>query len=241
MKSALLITGPEHEYGSGHGMRMHALALELKRHGVTIEHAVLSAGDEVVLPLDYNVAILDRRDTAFPDFVMQTNAVRIALDNRGSGREQAHIVHDALPHFAMNDAEYRAALAALLLPPHVTALPCRSTEAHVRLHLTRESALAAADFPRYPERLSPRQFTAAMLKAKSVACYFGQALFEACYLGKRIELYPVSNYHKALAEDFVRRLELAPPMLSALDGGGLVRLRQIVLRTLRETSSGPRA
>lgn len=233
MKSVLIITGPENEYGSGHAMRMHALALELKRHGVTVLKTVLRERDEVTLPLDFSAAILDRRDTAFPDFVHKTTAVRIALDNRGAGRSQAHLVHDALPHFAMNDAEYRSALAALILPAHITTLPCRSSEARVTLHDSQASALLAADFPQAPERLSPRQFAAALLQAKRVACYFGQTLFEACYLGKQVALYSVSDYHRKLAEDFVRRIAREPQLLGALSGGGLEKLRRLVLQALR--------
>lgn len=233
MKTVLIITGPESEFGSGHEMRMHALALELKRHKVTVEKIVLSEGEEPKLPLAYDAVILDRRDTAFPKSILQANALRIALDNRGAGRREAHARYDALPHPTMDDAEYHLALSAVLLPAHVTSLPCRSAEAKVRLHADKSSAYAVADFPLISARLSPRQFTESMQRAESVACYFGQAMFEAIYLGKKVELYPVSEYHRELAEDFVRRLERQNSLLAAVGGAGLSRLRQFILRTLK--------
>lgn len=236
MKTVLIITGPENEFGSGHKMRMHTLSLELKRHKVTVQKVVLSADDDAALPLDYQVVILDRRDTAFPPSVLASHAFRIALDNRGYGREQAHSCYDALPHPAMDDIEYRAAISAVLLPAHVTGLPCRSTEAKVTLHEDESSARSAADFPLLSGRLSPRQFTESMLQAESVACYFGQAMFEAIYLGKRVELYPVSEYHKELADDFAQRIARQQDLLSALDGSGPGRLRQFVMRALKETA-----
>lgn len=236
MKTVLIITGPESEFGSGHAMRMHTLSLELKRHKVTVQKVVLSEGEDAALPVDYQLAILDRRDTAFPASVLGSNAMRIALDNRGFGREQAHTCYNALPHPAMDDNEYRTALSAVLLPVHVTSLPCRSAVAKVTLHADESSARAAADFPRVSGRLSPRQFTESMRQAESVACYFGQAMFEAIYLGKRVELYPVSEYHRQLAEDFTQRLARQQDFLSALDGSGPGRLRQFVLRVLKETA-----
>jgi hypothetical protein len=233
MKTILIITGPESEYGTGHEMRMHALALELKRHKVTVQKVVLGELEETNLPLEYGAVILDRRDTAFPPSVLKTNAVRIALDNRGAGREQAHLAYDALPHPAMNDKEYLTALSAVLLPAHVTGMPCHSAEATVRLHNDKKSAYTMADFPRFSGRLSPRQFTQSMQQAERIACYFGQAMFEAIYLGKKVELYPVSEYHRELAQDFVLRLARQKDLLSALDGSGTGRLRQFIMRALK--------
>jgi hypothetical protein len=233
MKTILIITGPESEYGSGHEMRMHALALELKRHKVTVQKLVLNESEEANLPLDYNAVILDRRDTAFPPSILKTNAVRIALDNRGAGRKQAHFVYDALPHPAMNDREYRAALSAVILPAHITGMPCHAAEATVRLHNDKKSAFTMADFPRFSGRVSPRQFTQSMLRAERIACYFGQAMFEAIYLGKEVELYPVSEYHRELAQDFVLRLARQKDLLSALDGKGIMRLREFIMRALK--------
>ncbi|MFZ5627912.1 MAG: hypothetical protein ACOY5B_02205 [Spirochaetota bacterium] len=234
MKTVLIITGSENEYGSGHEMRMHALALELKRHKVTVQKLVLSDGESADPPLAYDLAILDRRDTAFPGFVVSSGARRIAIDNRGRGRAEADLVYDALPHTAMNDGEYSAALAAVVLPRHVSVHECRSGAATVSLYADAATARANADFPPATGRLSPQEFTAQMLKAERIACYFGQTLFEACYLGKQVQLYPVSDYHAELAEDFVRRLGQTPGLLSSLDGRGLDRLCQQVLRVLKE-------
>ncbi|GAB4440758.1 MAG: hypothetical protein OHK0011_23260 [Turneriella sp.] len=58
-------------------------------------------------------------------------------------------------------------------------------------------------------------------------------MFEAIYLGKKVELYPVSEYHKELAQDFVVRLARQKDLLSALDGSGSIRLRQIIMRALK--------
>lgn len=233
MKTVLLITGPASEYGSGHEMRMHTLALELKRHRLTVQKLVLGEKEEADLPLEYAAVILDRRDTGFPKSVLNTSAIRIALDNRGSGRMQAHTSYDALPHPAMDDTQYRTALSAVLLPAHVAAIPGLAAKAGIQLHSDRNSAFAAADFPRFSGRMSPRQFTESMRRAERVACYFGQTMFEAIYLGKKVELYPVSEYHSELAEDFSARLARHKDLLSALDGSGTQRLRQFILRALK--------
>jgi hypothetical protein len=213
---------------------MHALALELKRHGVTVQKAVLAEGEDARPPLRYEAAILDRRDTAFPGFVFVSDAVRIAIDNRGAGRREADIVYDALPHTAMSHSEYEAALAAVILPRYVTTQPCRSATAKISLRPDASAARALADFAPGAGRLSPQQFFAQMQLAERIACYFGQTLFEACYLGKQVQLYPVSDYHAALAEDLVQRVQVRPQLLSALDGHGVNRLCQVILNALKQ-------
>lgn len=234
MKSVLIITGPSNEFGTGHQLRMHALALELRRHKVTVMNLVASPGDNPELPLDYQVVLLDRRDTGFPQSVLEKKPYRIAVDNRGPGRDQAQMAYDALPHPAMDDADYRNALSAIVLPQHVTMHPCRSAEASVVIAADAGTAHQNCGFPPEGVRLSPKKFTEAMLAAEAVASYFGQTLFEACYLGKQVQLYPISPYHAVLAEDLHARIARMPGLLGHISGSGLQRLANRVLDTLKE-------
>lgn len=237
MKTVLIITGPEQIFGSGHEARMHALALALKRHKITVQKLILGEDETATLPLEFSLAILDRRDTAFPDNVLATGALRVALDNRGRGRTQASLAYDALPHHLMSDKEYRSALTAVILPGHITRLPCRAAEAKLTLYSDRASAMSTADFPPQGERLSPQQFTDAMEKAQRPACYFGQALFEAIYLGKDIRLYPITPYHHELAANLVSRSKANPTLLTAVDGSGLNLFSEAILRMLKGTKT----
>lgn len=231
MSRVLLLTMPEKAIGSGHSLRLHQLALALKRHQVTVAKWLL--GGEAIPPFSgYRVVLLDCRDSAFPDWALKSRATKIALDNRGPGRLQADIAYDALPHFAMSDSEYSRALSAVLLHPWLTQKPPRVSDANFVWCHSAEEAYAAAGWHKLQRRLSPLQFLQHLADCAAVPCYFGQTLFEACYLGKKIALYAFSDYHQQLAQDFLHRLEKSPNILSALDGQGLNRLCQLILKQL---------
>jgi hypothetical protein len=159
--------------------------------------------------------------------------VKIAVDNRGPGREQADIVADLLPHHEMTKQQYADALRAVILHTAITAMPSLSERAEITLHESRDEALQHADFPQNTTRLSPAAFRNALAVSERPALYFGQALFEALYLGKSVQLYPVSDYHKKLAVDLYSRRLLEPTLLSALDGRGLSRFVDIVATAWR--------
>lgn len=234
MKTSLLIAGPEAQYGYGHSTRMQALALELRKHKVTSTLVVLDENETVEFPVPFGVALLDRRDTPFPPDVKKSGAHLISLDNRGKGRLEADRVYDALPHYSMAEDAYKETLANLLLAPDLTKEASRSHEARVTLHATKEAAQHFAELPRETIRQSQAVFLEALRKANSVVCYFGQTFFEALYLGKDIHLYSPTPYHAALAEDFLRRIEANPPLLTAIDGKGLLRLTQCILNSLKQ-------
>lgn len=235
MNSVLIITGNTHTYGTGHALRMRSVALELRKKKITVQLITASPDAELQLPLPAPVVILDRRDTGFNPGLLTTDTIKIAVDNRGPGREQADIVADLLPHYSMSKQEYADALRSVILHPAITALPQATDSADITLHETREDAIAVADFPTSKTRLSPADYRSALAACERPALYFGQALFEALYLGKSVQLYPVSDYHKKLAVDLYSRRLLEPTLLSALDGRGLPRFVDIVATAWRRS------
>jgi len=217
----LIITGDSARYGTGHETRMHQVALALKKRKIDVQKICIDPDEALAVPLPYALAILDRRDTGFNPPLADLPVRKIAVDNRGQGRDQANHAIDLLPHLSMNRQEYSAALKHVILPPWVTETPARSAEARITLHSSREEAVAAADFIPGPNRLPERQFIGQLRQAKKPALYFGQALFEAIYLGLDVQLYPVSEYHKKLAVDLFSRYLIEPDLLAAVDGSGL--------------------
>lgn len=236
MNSVLIITGNTHTYGTGHAMRMRTVALELKKKKIPVQMLTAAPEANLQLPLTVRVAILDRRDTGFNPG-LPAGVIKIAVDNRGPAREQADIACDLLPHYEMTKKQYSDALCSVVLHPSITALPPATEGAEITLHESRESAISAADFPQNTARLSPAAYRAALAACSRPALYFGQALFEALYLGKNVQLYPVSEYHKKLAVDLYSRRLLEPDLLSALDGGGLMRFVEIVAAAWRRSNA----
>ena len=236
MNSVLIITGNTHTYGTGHAMRMRTVALELKKKKIPVQMLTAAPEANLQLPLTARVAILDRRDTAFNPG-LPADAIKIAVDNRGPARDEADITCDLLPHHEMTKTQYGDALRSVVLHPSITALPSATPGAEITLHESRESAISAADFPKSTARLSPAAYRAALAACSRPALYFGQALFEALYLGKSVQLYPVSEYHKKLAVDLYSRKLLEPDLLSALDGGGLMRFVEIVAAAWRRSNA----
>lgn len=232
----LIITGDAAKYGSGHGMRMHTLALELKKRKIDVQKVTLAPDEPLVVPLRFAVAILDRRDTAFNPPVLHMPVVKIAVDNRGAGRAEADQIADLLPHPEMNKKEYSAALGNIILSREITSLPSRAAASLITLHNSPEEAFAAADFVPAKTRLAPAEFLRQLAAAARPALYFGQSLFEALYLGLHVQLYPVSEYHKKLAVDLFSRQLIEPDLLSALDGKGLERLTDLVQKTWKEAT-----
>jgi hypothetical protein len=217
----LVITGDNARYGSGHETRMHQVALALKKRKIEVQKVCIEHGEILATPLPCSLVILDRRDTGFNPPLADLPVLKIAVDNRGQGRDQAHHAIDLLPHLSMNRQEYSAALKHVILPSWVTETPARSAGARITLHSTREEAAAAADFIPGPNRLPEREFIGQLRRVKKPALYFGQALFEAVYLGLDVQLYPVSEYHKKLAVDLFSRYLIEPDLLAAVDGSGL--------------------
>lgn len=234
MKSVLIITGPTEKYGTGHAVRMHALALELKKHKITVQHLVATPSVVVAAPLPYSLVVLDRRDTDFNAEKDGKNVPRVALDNRGPARQSADYVLDLLPHFDMNRREYSDALKHLILRPDITAFPCASASARITLHNTAEEAAEVADFYPGVQRFAPREFSEKLKNCRKPALYFGQTLFEAIYLGLDVQLYPVTDYHKRLAVDLFARQLIENNLLALVDGLGLSRVTEELIRILKK-------
>lgn len=233
----LIIVGDSAKYGSGHETRMRLVALELKKRKIDVQLVQLAPDEPVVVPLPFSLVLLDRRDTAFNAPLLQAPVQKMAIDNRGAGRGEADVVMDILPHIEMNKAEYSAALRSVILSPEITGKPGKGHEAKLTLHNTPEEAFAASDFIPGKERLSPRAYLTRLSASKRPALYFGQALFEAIYLGLDVQLYPVSEYHKKLAVDLFSRCLIEPDLLSALDGSGLKRFTDLVQQTWKQAES----
>lgn len=234
MKSVLIITGPTEKFGTGHAVRMHSLALELKKHKVTVQHLVASPSVVVEMPLPYSLVILDRRDTEFNPVKGDKEIFKVAIDNRGPGREAADLVLDLLPHFDMNRKEYAESLQNLILRPDITGFPCASPSAKITLYNTPEEAAAAADFYPGQQRFAPREFSEKLKNCRRPALYFGQTLFEAIYLGLDVQLYPVTDYHKRLAVDLFARQLIENNLLNHVDGLGLSRVTEQLVQTLKK-------
>lgn len=233
----LIIVGDRTKYGSGHETRMRLLAIELKKRKIDVQLVRLAPDEPVAVPLPFSLVLLDRRDTPFNPPLPESPVQKMAIDNRGAGRAEADVVSDLLPHVDMNKAEYSAALRSVILSPEITGKPGKGQEAKLTLHNTAEEAFAASDFIPGKERLSPRAFLTGLSAAKRPALYFGQALFEAIYLGLDVQLYPVSEYHKKLAVDLFSRQLIEPDLFSALDGQGLGRFTDLVQKTWKQAES----
>lgn len=231
----LIVIGDVTKYGSGHETRMRLVALELKKRKIDVQLVQLAPDESVAVPLPFSLVLLDRRDTAFNPPLMEMPVHRLAIDNRGAGRGEAHNIADLLPHPEMNKAEYSAALRSVILSPEITGKPGKAHEAKLTLHNSPEEAFTAADFVPGKERLSPRAYLSLLAASKRPALYFGQALFEAIYLGLDVQLYPVSEYHKKLAVDLFSRQLIEPDLLSNVDGSGLGRFTDLVQQTWKQT------
>jgi hypothetical protein len=230
MKSVLIIVGDPKVYGSGHATRMRDVAVQLKRKQVTVQMITLGHDAILTVPLPYDMVLLDRRDTGFPAEVMDTKAIKIALDNRGRGRDQADYAVDLLPHFGMNPLEYRKALSEIILSERLKPYPCASARAKITLHDSREAAEARADFKLPASRIAATTLLEQLKQSHKPALYFGQTLFEAIYLGLDIQLYPISDYHSRLSVDLVSRQLLEPDISTAVDGTGLIKFTKFILR-----------
>lgn len=234
MKSApdvIAIVGPVAQFGSGHLRRMELLQSRLSLDGISMTLLIDDTGWGEV-PYSARVVLLDRRDTAFPPAALRRrDRLLISIDNLGRGREQAHVIYAALPHISMDVAQFRRALRQIILPPEISRIPNRCACSQV---IRVRHGLPQADLLLHPyrERLSRERFLKRLIKAESIACYYGQTLFEALYLGKKIFLYDISPLHRILADNFFRVWGgLSYPQLY-FDGRGLERLATVVKQAI---------
>ncbi|MBV6494899.1 MAG: hypothetical protein LDLANPLL_02936 [Turneriella sp.] len=230
----LIAVGNAPIYGMGHITRMRLLALSLRKRKIDVELLVIDEGEAIDVPLEYSLVLLDRRDTNFNPPFPKNNTRYIAIDNRGAMRNKADFAIDLLPHFAMDMPEYHRALENILLAENLTHEKPRTENAKITLYDTFESARLSSDFILPHKKISHEAFIHDLKKSTCPALYFGQAFFEALYLGLHVQLYPISDYHKKLAEDFYTRFTQTPMLLAHLDGNGLKRVTEKIQSIYKE-------
>ncbi len=242
MKSApdvLAIVGPVTQFGSGHLRRMELLQSRLSLDGIHMTLLIDDTGWSEV-PHGVRVVLLDRRDTMFPPAaLLRRDCTLIAVDNLGAGAEQADVRYAALPNISMSVTEIRRSLGQIILPSEITTRPNLCEQAQL-IRIKRGVPRADLVLHPYRERLSRKSFLKRLIKADSVACYYGQTLFEALYLGKKIFLYNISPLHGLLADKFFQVWQgLLYPRLY-FDGRGLERLAALVKQAIRDGLPDPK-
>ena len=214
-------------YGYGHILRMLHLKKNLEKKNIDLNIQTSSSYQHT----DSRVVLIDKRDKAFPrTLTKKKQHVLIALDNRGYGREQADIVWDSLPHPEMSAHEFKNTFRKFLLPDY----------------LAKQAPKVGQACLRYLPRVRPnrRSFShtsnAGLLKAqavylsqmkhekKEVVTYFGQGLFEAIYLGKRVSLVDISSYHQSLSRWFIHKWSGLQDAQLYFDGKGMERLARLI-------------
>lgn len=239
MKSALIIVGSPEHFGYGHLNRMRLLAFELKRHKWSSQ-IICTDDDEIVrAQIDFNILLLDRRDTSFPNISPKPSFDfhRVTIDNRGDSRNNSDATFDILPHPDQSEIEFFLSLRRLILHDAIAERPSAAHQATIQLIEPPDTVVA--DFSQSPVstnegllRLSSNEYIRKIDEAKTVRCYYGQTFFEALYLGKHIYLECISDYHKKLSATFIERTKLYPRWLEYFDGKGTQHLaREIIALT----------
>ena len=206
------------------------LGNKLRSYG--IETRVISEWPDDSIDInEYSAFILDKRDSSFPQEIIQKKIKRIALDNRGAGRSQAHLRIDTLPHYDMNMYEFKQTLKHVMLP-------CVLEQKASRVFISRLKFLSPLKLPatrhtradhREWGRLSLDLQAKHLKKLENMECvivYFGQTLFEAIYLGKKIFLYDISPHHGRLSKYFLVRWNSLLSRVLYFDGKGLERVSE---------------
>ena len=185
------------------------------------------------------------------------NYILIAVDNRGEGRVQADFIWDALPHSDMNMTEFKKSLRKVMLPLYLTKKKSQVRRSVIEITDFKDEYIkedtesdplfvnlvqggACADERRclpLAKRVGENKYNSfieqqekymiQMNQQEAVYTYFGQTLFEAIYLGKKIYLYDISPYHLALTRSFIEKWSNIKPEYY-LDGKGISRLVQLI-------------
>ena len=216
----------------------------LQRHNIETE-IIHTWPDHSVNLDDHSAFILDKRDAPFPEEIIQRDVKRIAMDNRGMGRCQAHLDIDTLPHYNMSIHEFKQALSHIMIPEFLGKKPSKIL--HCRLKYFPGKKPVKKDFrSNYKEsnisinKKTGQQhldmqleYLSRLERSEPLYTYFGQTLFEAIYLGRRISLYDVSPYHRRLSRWFFRRWNALPSPAFYFDGKGLWRVSQKIYEFLQ--------
>ena len=233
----LYIAGTGKNFGSGHYKRGKIIIELLRNNGYKCDLVENQAADDNTY-FNYKTILLDKRDDSFPKSVKNKKKKQflVTLDNRGSGRSEADLFIDTLPHIHMNQNEIAQSLKHCILPPQITREICRSKFA--KITLINDAQLRILDnnvfihrphsANMHPDKTNDEEFRLALIKNDIVATYFGQTLFEAIYLGKQIYLYSISPYHSQLAEKFLSVCD--KEQLQDLDGKGAERVAALIIK-----------
>lgn len=225
----LFLVGDPKIYGSGHFLRCKIICKNLSDMGVKSRIHFFPSQFSFAHVSEAKLIVFDVRDEEIP--LIARECFTIAMDNRGTGRTQANLVLDALPHFSMNGSQFLNSLSLVTLSPLILQYPNHCDKATIKTiekgKALREQTRTFSPLARWP-RMSKRNYAAALKKFNTVRLYFGQSLFEAIYMGKNIELYSISDYHGALARWIEMRWRgLCMPKLY-FDGKGSLRLAKII-------------
>ncbi len=211
----------------GHIRRMQYLQMTLYKHNINM---LICSNQQNVTRGD--IYILDRRDTSFgEDIMQQDNTLRIAVDNQGIGRQQAHILWDTLPHPSMNIHEFKQSLRHMLLPDLLTRQSSRANLSCIEhvisyRHMVTSSCSNDSNLTSIRQLSSPQYNQSNNDTAQYYYTYFGQTLFERLYQGKNIYLTDISKYHRQLSTYFLCRWKNLCHHTLYLDGRGNERLIQ---------------
>jgi len=220
----LIITGKPKDIGYGHHTRMGLLRESLLEENISTEinyfHDSLTIKDQKT-----KIVLLDNRDSAFPDDILKRKVIKIAIDNRGFGRNQADFCWDVLPHFSMSHSEFLNSLKRILLPKSVSQIKPASKSAIIKKITSHKKDNSA-------QKLPHSSFIKHLKNTLEIECYYGQTFFEALYLGKKISLYDISPYHKKLSDWFIERWNQLPLNEREIDGSGLDRLKSFITSQL---------
>ena len=233
----LYIAGTGNNFGSGHYKRGKIIIELLRNNGYKCELVENQAENDNIY-LNYKTIILDKRDESFPESVKKRKEKQflVTLDNRGSGRSEADLFIDTLPHIHMNQREIAQSLKHCILPPQISREICRSEFANItmineaQLHMLGNKVFIHRPHSgsAHPDKITDKEFRLALIKNEIIATYFGQTLFEAIYLGKQIYLYSISPYHTELAEKFL--IACNKEQLRSLDGKGAERVAALIIK-----------
>ncbi|MDH5716125.1 MAG: hypothetical protein OEZ22_00635 [Spirochaetia bacterium] len=240
-KNILILTANPEKHGNGHITRMKILQNALKLKNVKSKIKIWE-NQEIKDFNNYKIVILDNRDSHFPEnILLKKNIIKIAVDNRGIGRKQADYIRDILPHFKMKNNEIRESLKNIILPDYFINVKNQILEAqlfHVKTFLNgkKNQNIENKQFVsikiNQEKRLSPKKFQQLLKNSSIVCCYFGQTLFEALYLGKKICLHDISEYHAKLSDWFCNFWQKAEDDKKLLDGLGTERFVNFITSLL---------
>lgn len=213
-KKIFILYGNTDEYGSGHYERMKILYVKIQVWGYNVEigHTLPKEIDE------YYALIIDHRDLVIPSEWRHLKI--LLLDNLGTDR-QKYPYMDTLPNLENQQKEI-SFLATSILNYHkqcinknivliysgdlssekveqldrwiVQTFPDETSIIRIG---SAESKLKQIQI--YP-RLSKKQYIKYIAQSKYYITYFGQGLWEALYLQKRVFTYSIGEYHQKLSE-----------------------------------------